>query len=116
MKCAEIREMLPAYAEGGGATLAVRRHLARCADCRTALAQYDVLGDQLEALGSATVDVLVTLMRSLEQIPSDMNTLDDVVTHVVRNRKKYIGGAAVAIAGATTAALWQRRRQKLATA
>ena len=116
MKCIEIREMLPAYGDGGGATLSVRRHLARCADCRTALAQYDTLADNLRSLSTATVDVPADLMRTLVAIPQNGNPIDHAITHVVRNRRAYLGGAAVAVAGAATAALWQRRRHRLATA
>ena len=115
MKCSEIREMLPAYADGGGATLAVRRHLARCGDCRTQLAQYDALGDHLHTLATAIVDVPTDLVRSLDRIPGEMTRVDDVVVHVVRNRRKYLGGIAVAAVGAAGAALWQRRR-RVATA
>ena len=115
MKCNEIREMLPAYADGEGATLAVRRHLARCADCRTQLAQYDTLSDNLRDLATTTVEVPATLMRTLEAIPSGTTAINDMVTHVVRNRRAYLGGVAVAIAGAAGAALWQKKR-RLATA
>jgi hypothetical protein len=116
MKCIEIREMLPAYGDGGGATLSVRRHLARCADCRTALAQYETLGDNLRALSSTTVEVPADLMHKLVAIPDGTNPIENVVTHVARNRRAYLSGAAVAVAGAATAALWQRRRHRLATA
>jgi anti-sigma factor RsiW len=116
MKCSEIREMLPAYGDPGGATLAVRRHLARCPECRTEFARYDTLQDNLRDLAVSTVDVPHDLMRDLVAIPNSSNPIDNVVTHVTRNRGAYLGGVAVAVAGAAGAALWQRRRHRLVTA
>jgi hypothetical protein len=114
MTCDEIREMLPAYAERGAATLAVRRHLARCPDCRAELTRYTALSSALSDLKHNLSEPPASVMRAIEAIPRDTNTVDDMLTHVLRNKNAYLGGLAVAAVGATGAALWRRRR--LATA
>ena len=110
MTCEEIREMLPAYAERGAATLAVRRHLARCTDCRTELARYTAISSSLSDLRHAVAEPPASVLRAIEAIPTETSTVDDMLTHVLRNRNAYLGGLAVAAAGAAGAALWRHRR------
>jgi anti-sigma factor RsiW len=117
MKCAEIQEMLPAYTRGE-TSLAIRRHLSRCPECKAELARYESLVQGLDSLQAVTVEAPPQLVDALMAIPAQAGSLDAVRTHVLRNRNAYIGGAAaaVAVAGAVGAALWRSRRQRLATA
>ena len=110
MRCAEIKEVLPAYADDPEATLAVRRHLSRCPDCKAELASYDSLLDGLADLRYRSVEVPAGLARSLVEIPEAAGRVERLRTHVARNRRAYAGGVAVAVLGATGAALWRSRR------
>ena len=109
--CEEIREELPAYVKDRGGSLSVRRHLSRCADCRTELARYDSLVDMLGGLEARSVEAPPGLAAALAAIPARASRLAGVRTHVARNRSRYLGGAAVVIAGAAGAAVLQRRRR-----
>lgn len=113
MRCEEIQEMLPAYAKGDG-SLNVRRHLARCADCREELKRYEDLAASLSALRGTHAEPPRDLLPALIAIPSSANRVDQVKTHLVRNKKAYAGGLAVAIVGAAGAALVKNRRRPLA--
>ncbi|MDQ3985074.1 MAG: zf-HC2 domain-containing protein [Actinomycetota bacterium] len=115
MRCSEIREVLPAYVHEGGATLAVRRHLATCRDCRAEMKRYEVLTDSLGALALARARVPEDLTRSLYSIPEQAGVVEGVRSHLSRNRATYLGGAAVALAGAG-AAVWTLRARRLAAA
>ncbi len=110
MRCAEIKEVLPAYADDPEATLAVRRHLSRCPDCKAELASYDSLLDGLASMREVAVEPLPGLARSLVAIPQASNRIEQLRTHVARNRRAYARGVAVALVGATGAALWRSRR------
>ncbi len=113
--CAEIREMLPAYAGANDQSLAVRRHLARCADCRSEKEMYDALSRSLAKMATTTVEPPPGLLQSLVAIPSQgARRRDAVRAHVVSHRNAYARGLAVAVVGAGAAALW--RRHRLATA
>ena len=121
MKCAEIKELLPAYASDQQPTLAVRRHLATCSGCRAELARYRELAASLPDLTTAVAEVPSDLTRALMSIPQEARVLARVRErattardHVARNRAAYVGGA-VAVAGALGATLWRTRR-RLATA
>ncbi len=116
MTCAEVREMLPAYANGDQPSLAVRRHLSRCPGCPEEMARYRALVTTIRTLESRTMDPPAELLVSLSRIPSEAGRIDVIRVHVARNRRAYAGGAAVALAGAAGAALWQVRRQRLAAA
>ncbi len=116
MKCAEIQEILPAYADDPDATLAVRRHLSRCSDCKAELAEYNSLLDGLADLRSFAVEPPAELTRALVAIPSRGSKTEQVKTHLARNRGRYAGGVAVAVLGAGAAALWKTRRSRLVTA
>ena len=115
MKCAEIREMLPAHTDDPDLGLVVRRHLARCQDCKQELALYEELDRSLGAMIEATVEPPAGLLASLEAISSQASKTTRVLGHVERNRKVYVG-AGVALAGAAGAALWRNRARRVATA
>jgi hypothetical protein len=114
MRCEEIKEMLPAYARGEDESLAVRRHLSRCADCRTEAERYDVLRATLGELRSVASEVPAGLKSALIDIPQRADRVAVVKDHLTRNRGAYAGGlaAAAAVAGA---AVWRTRR-RVATA
>ena len=115
MRCEEIRELLPAYEPEHHPSLAVRRHLASCPDCRAEVETYKELATGLRGLRHATVEVPPSLTSALEAIPERAGVVDNVRTHVVRNRAAYVGGA-VALAGAVGATLWRARARRVAAA
>lgn len=115
MKCAEIREVLPAYERDSQASLAVRRHLAFCSDCKREVARYRELHSGLEGLRAGSVEVPGELSQTLFEIPSTQSLVGSVRTHVARNRRAYVGGAALA-AGALGATIWRLRSRRPATA
>ena len=113
MRCEEVREMLPAYAGGPDATLSVRRHLAKCADCRSEAERYEDLQVSLTAMRAESIVPPPQLLRSLLDIPEGrISRVDNVRTHVVRNKNAYAGGLAVAAIGAAGAALWRSRSRR----
>ena len=116
MKCEEIREVLPAYADDPEATLAVRRHLSRCPECKAELANYDSILDGLAELRAVASEPPPGLVRSLQRIPNDSSRVEQMRTHLARNRRIYIGGAAAALVGAAGAAVWHTRRSRLSPA
>ena len=115
MRCEEIRELLPAYEPEQQPSLAIRRHLASCPDCRAEVEAYKELATGLRYLKHSTVEVPAELTRTLEAIPSEARVVDKARTHVARNRAAYVGGA-VALAGAVGATLWRVRSRRLAAA
>lgn len=122
MRCADVREMLPAYAGGDDVSLVVKRHLTDCRDCRAELARYEALVSDLRHLQAVTADPPAGLKTSLLAIPSSSTRLDaarvgveSARAHLARHRRAYIGGVAVALAGAAGAAVW-RTRVRAATA
>jgi hypothetical protein len=110
MKCDEVREILPAYSRDGDVGLPVRRHLSRCPDCTSELANYEAMFGSLASLKTHTIEPPPELFHQLAAIPYRSNRIEDARTHVVRNRNKYATGVAVATAGAVAAALWRARR------
>lgn len=110
MNCASVREVLPAYVRDGDGTLSVRRHLSRCTDCRTDLTHYEDLLGRLSSMEAATVEVPFALKASLLDIPSRLGRIETVRSHVNENRKAYLSGAAVLVAGAVGAAVWKSRK------
>ena len=122
MKCSEIRELLPAYARDQQPTLAVRRHLASCSDCRADLARYKQIESALDGMRTAVVEVPPDLTTKLVAIPQSQRVVSLVRerastarTHVARNRAAYVGGA-VAVASALGATIWRVRARRLAAA
>lgn len=116
MTCAQVQETIPAFMDHGSDSLEVRRHLARCPECKAELAAYEQLRVSLSAMESATVAPPRGLMTALIQIPGQANRVEQVRTHLARNRKQYIGGAAVLAAGALGAAALRTRSRRIATA
>jgi anti-sigma factor RsiW len=116
LTCAEVRETLPAYARRNEPSLAVRRHLSRCPHCSTEMARYRTLMSSLKGLEARTPEPPEGLVEVLIRIPSEARRIDVVRVHVARNRRVYAGGAAVALAGAAGAALWQVRKHRAAAA
>ena len=115
MKCAEIREVLPAYESDSQATLAVRRHLAFCSDCKREVARYRELQANLEGMRASSVEVPRELTQALLAIPSNQNLVGSMRKHVARNRRAYVGGVALA-AGALGATIWRLKSRRVATA
>ncbi len=119
MRCDEAREELPAFAGEFDAPLALRRHLTECSDCRSEMARYGSLLDSLSLMRDVTVAPPPGLAASVSAIPSQESALaharQQVTRHVSDHRRVY-AGAAVAVLGATGAALWRSRRHRLAPA
>ncbi|MFP5297386.1 MAG: anti-sigma factor family protein [Actinomycetota bacterium] len=115
MRCEEIQEMLPSYAKGEGSLL-VRRHLARCTDCRAELEQYEELTSSLTSLRGVHAEPPRDLLPALMAIPAGGNKVEQVRSHLTRNRKVYAGGLAVALVGAAGAALVKSRSRRLVAA
>lgn len=109
MNCTEVREMLPAFAGQGEESLVLRRHLARCSECRAEARRYELLARDLGSLPGAVVEPPVSLVRALVAIPEQATKVAAVRDHVVRHRRRYAGGLAVALVGATGAAVLARR-------
>lgn len=118
MRCAEVREMIPALAGEGEPSLAVRRHLATCKGCRGELETYRSVLASMRTLEARPVEVPAGLAAKLIAIPGEASRIDHVRSHVTRNRAAYAGGtaAAVAVVGAAGALLWRSRRSRLAAA
>lgn len=109
MRCEEVRELLPSYARDRDASLRVRRHISACADCSAELARYEELLEGLRAMRAETAPVPAGLVAALTAIPVGGSKLQVARTHVTRHRKAYIGGLAIAAAGAAGAALVRSR-------
>ena len=110
MTCAAVKEVLPAYVRDGDGSLSVRRHLSRCTDCRTDLTHYEDLLGRLSSMEAATAEVPFALRALLLDIPSRMGRIETVRSHVNDNRKAYLSGAAVLVAGAVGAAILKSRK------
>jgi anti-sigma factor RsiW len=110
-ECAEVREAIPAFVRDGDVSLAVRRHVSRCAACRDEVGRYERLLSGMRKLSFETVDPPVDLLGTLKMIPADSTKVEEVRRHVARNRRAYAGGVAVALAGAAGVAIFQRRRR-----
>ena len=111
LKCAEVREMLPAYLDEPRADLTVRRHIAGCQGCKQELDRYEDMGRSLRALSAVHPEPPADLLPTLMAIPDADTAVVAVRSHVMRNRKAYLGGAAVLVAGAAGAALWRSKRR-----
>jgi anti-sigma factor RsiW len=116
MRCAEVRETIPAFADEGEPSLATRRHIAKCSGCRTELETYRSMLSSLRSLEARPVNAPVGLAAKLIAIPREASRVDHVRSHVTRNRAAYAGGAAaaVAIAGTAGALLWRNRERSSA--
>jgi hypothetical protein len=116
MRCEEVQEMLPAAVRNRHMTLAVRRHLSTCQECKRERARYEELAASLDSLRNQTASVPAHVTQAILSIPESQSVVENVRSHVVRNRRAYLGGAAVALTGATTALLWRSRARRLAPA
>ena len=119
MRCEEVRESLPAYVREPGSSLALRRHLDACPGCRAEFDRYRDLIVNLNSLRSQGIEPPVGLKASLIAIPSESGRLDmarrNVAAargHISAHRGAYIGGVAVAVAGAAGAAMWRSARAR----
>lgn len=122
MRCTEIRQLLPACEREQQPSLAVRRHLAGCPECRAELDHYKELAGALREMRASVVEVPPQLSSVLMQIPVSRGVLavvrghaSNARTHVARNRVAYVGGA-VAVAGALGATLWRTRTRRAVAA
>jgi hypothetical protein len=121
MNCAAVREALPTYVADGERILSVRRHLGECDSCRAELARYQQLLSSLGRLESVTLQPPPELATALAAIPQQTWGLagaareraDALAGHLARNRRAYIGGMGIALAGAASAALWRSRARWL---
>lgn len=113
MRCLEVREQLVSVPGDGEGSLAVRRHLSGCADCRAEQQRLASLRSTLASLQTQLADPPAHLLASLGAIPSSMSRRDAVVRHVARNRRAYVGGALAAAVGAGAVA-WGVRRLRVA--
>ncbi|MDQ3771709.1 MAG: hypothetical protein M3343_06440 [Actinomycetota bacterium] len=113
MRCAEVREMLPALARESDPSLVVRRHLSKCVACRAELETYRSIVASLATLEMRTIAPPAGLAAKLIAIPSEASRVDHFRSHVTRNRAAYAGGAAAAAAvvGAAGAFLWRSRER-----
>ena len=113
MRCAEVKEMIPALARESEPTFAVRRHIGKCSGCQQELETYRNLVASLQTLESRTVEPPPGLAAQLIAIPKGASTVDHLRSHVTRNRAAYAGGAAatVAVVGAAGALLWRNRER-----
>ena len=124
MNCSEVREALPTYVADGLRISSVTDHLAHCEACRAELARYEELLGSLSQLQSATFEPPPALVSTLVAIPSQNAGFTGAVRgraevvrgHVARNRRAYVGGVGIALAGAAGAALWRSRARRLAAA
>jgi anti-sigma factor RsiW len=119
MRCEEVRESLPAYVREPGSSLALRRHLDSCPGCRAEFDHYRELIANLTSLQSHSLEPPVGLKAALVAIPTEAGRLDlarrNVAAargHISAHRGAYIGGVAVAVAGAAGAALWRNARTR----
>ena len=107
--------MLPALARESDPSLAVRRHLSKCASCRAELETYRSIVASLATLEMRTIAPPSGLAAKLIAIPSEASRVDHFRSHVTRNRAAYAGGAAAAAAaavvGAAGAFLWRSRER-----
>jgi anti-sigma factor RsiW len=110
MRCEEIRETLPAYADGTEASLAVRRHLSGCPECRAELERFEALAGGLASLAVQTVSPPPALVSALYEIPSQPARVEVVRSHLAEHRKAYLGGAAALAAAGVSALVWRSRR------
>jgi hypothetical protein len=115
MRCAEVREVLPAYTRDGDIGLQVRRHLSRCEECTSELSRYETLFGSLRSLREHSIEPPPELVHQLSAIPYRKHGVDEVRGHLTRNRNAYAAGLAVAVLGAG-AAVWKTRRGRAVTA
>jgi len=113
MRCEEIRETLPAFADGYDESLAVRRHLSGCRDCRDELERYESLAAGMRSLAHETLPASPALVSALYEIPSQQARLEVVRSHLAEHRRAYVGGVAALAAAGVSALIWRSRKGRL---
>jgi hypothetical protein len=115
MKCVDAREAIPGYARNARVSLGLRRHLSKCAACRTEAARYEQLLEALGELQGVVVRPPPGLVHALVSIPRRTGLAGSLWWragtmrgHVARNKGTYLSGAGVALAG-VGAVVWRRR-------
>lgn len=114
MECAEVQAALPAYVGEPGSSLALRRHLSRCPECKAEFEAYESMLGGLVELRQVGAEVPRGLVASLVAIPASSSAAELAKKHITNNRRAYASGLAIAAAGATAALVWRRRRMALA--
>jgi hypothetical protein len=92
----------------------MRRHISGCPDCTAELARYDEMLGSLRSMRTEYAAPPPGLVSSLIAIPVNEGRLSHVRSHVVRNRKAYLGGLTIAAVGAAGAAVWRSRARAAA--
>jgi predicted anti-sigma-YlaC factor YlaD len=124
MNCPEVREALPTYVSDGLRILTVQKHLAECEACSAELSRYERLLEGLADLQAVTFEPPPELAPALAAIPEQSagfagvarERAEFVKGHVARNRRAYVGGVGIALAGVAGAALWRSRTRHPAAA
>ena len=120
MGCAEVRELLPAYARERDSSLSVRRHLSDCQGCRAELQRYEELLSAMASVRSVTVETPPQVLAAVLDIPNQPaglrhianRTTDLVSTH----RNAVLGGVAAAALAGAGAVVWVQRSRRIAAA
>lgn len=108
--CEDVAAALPGLTDDTDMSLAMRRHVSRCAGCADELETYRSLRTATAQLAQAVAAPPPGLLDSLVAIPASATRLDEVRSHVTRHRRAYAGGLALALT-ATGAAVWRSRRR-----
>ena len=123
MNCAEMRELIPILVSEDRSSLVARGHLAECPGCSEELLRYETLLSALASLEDQTFtapDRLLSLLRAVASRRRAVRRARGKAlaagTYVGRNKPVYVGGAAVALAGAAAAAAWRIRTRRFAAA
>lgn len=110
MRCSTVVERLPALMDAA-LPGRIARHVERCESCRGEVARYEQLGAALGSLGAEHIEPPADLRPALIALARAPRRL--MRSHLVRNRRAYLRGAAVAaaaagMAGAMAARSWGR--------
>lgn len=123
MSCAEVRELLPAYARDRDASLSVRRHLSGCKDCRAELSRYEELLGAMASLRSVTAELPEANLAAIVGIPANPYRLQALrgvagktTELVASHRSAVLGGVAAAALAGAGALVWRQRARRIATA
>ena len=122
MNCTDMRELIPILVSEDRSSLVAHGHLAECPACSEELLRYEILLAALGSLEGRTFTVPDGLPSSLTAVSSRRAVVrrargraHAARTYVGRNKPVYVGGAAVALAGAAAAA-WRIRTRRFVAA